>query len=142
MPFLFAIDVVVWLAFLALVVMALASLVAWRHLAAKRLFLSHCDVAIKYPEFADPEGRLDMRSHMVGGDKTAFEQYEWYVARLVYTLDECLSLCPKARWAAVAGTQLGQHRHYFASDYYAKQDYLPHYSKRMQRLITQQREAA
>jgi hypothetical protein len=110
----------------------------WRALAAKRLYLSQCDAALRYPQFANPEGRLDLRSKTVDGDKTAFEQYEWYVARLVYVLDECLTLTRAKRWRAVADTQLGVHKHYFASDYYRKQDYLPHYSARMRALIREQ----
>jgi hypothetical protein len=107
---------------------------AERSLAAKKLYLSQCDVALAYPEFANPEGRLNLRSQTFGGRKTGFEQYEWYVARLVYVLDECLALGP-SRWASVADTQLSVHSDYFGSDYYKKQDYLPHYSPRMQALI-------
>ena len=123
-------------ALLALYVMA------WRSLAAKKLYLGQCDAALAYPQFANPEDRIDLRARTVGGDKTAFEQYEWYVARLVYVLDECLMLGPSTRWHAVADTQLGVHKHYFGSDYYKKQDYLPHYSLRMQALIKKQQTGA
>ena len=41
----------------------------------------------------------------------------------------------------VAKTQLANHKHYFASDYYARQNYLKHYSPKMRRLIQQQRAA-
>ena len=42
---------------------------------------------------------------------------------------------------AVALTQLANHKHYFASDYYVRQDYLQHYSARMRKLIQKQRAA-
>jgi hypothetical protein len=103
-----------------------------RSLAAKQLYLGQCDAALRYPQFADPEDRLDVKRQKFDGDETQFEQYEWYVARLVYVLDECLMLGPRPRWASVADTQLGVHKHYFGSDYYKKQDYLPHYTKVMQ----------
>jgi hypothetical protein len=106
-----------------------------RSLAAKQLYLAHCNVALEYPQFANPEGRLNLTRQRFDGNQTRFEQYEWYVARLVYVLDECLMLGPKERWAAVADTQLAVHGDYFGSDYYKKQDYLPHYSARMQALI-------
>ena len=76
------------------------------------------------------------------GEAELFERYEWYVARLIYTLDECLALAPIPQWYAVAKTQLANHKKYFASDYYKKQDYLSHYSLRMRMLIEQQAEAA
>jgi len=44
-------------------------------------------------------------------------------------------------WGAVARTQLANHKQYFASDYYAKQNYLKHYSPMMRRLIRKQRAA-
>lgn len=113
-----------------------------RSATAKKLYLSQCDVALQYPQLANPEGQLDMRAKTVGGDKTAFEQYEWYVARLVYVLDECMLLSKKPRWRAVADTQLGVHKHYFGSDYYKKQNYLPHYSDNMRQLIEQQGKGA
>jgi hypothetical protein len=106
-----------------------------RSLAAKKLYLAHCNVALSYPEYANPEGKLDLKRQKFDGDETQFEQYEWYVARLVYVLDECLMLGPAKRWGAVADTQLGVHGDYFGSDYYKRQDYLPHYSPRMQALI-------
>ena len=117
-------------------------LMRMRSAAAKSMYLSQCDVALQYPQFANPEGQLDMRAKTVGGDKTAFEQYEWYVARLVYVLDECMMLTKTPRWRAVADTQLGVHKHYFGSDYYKKQNYLPHYSQNMRRLIEQQGRSA
>ena len=120
--------------------MAAIFLWRWRSLSAKRLYLEQCDVALAYPQFSNPESQLDMRSRTHKAGDYAFEQYEWYVARLVYVLDECLALMPFSRWSYVADTQLGNHRQYFASDYYAKQSYLPHYSARMQQLIAQQRE--
>jgi hypothetical protein len=129
------------IAFSALV-LAAWHLMCMRSAAAKTLYLSQCDVALTYPQFANPEGALDMRAKTVGGDKTAFEQYEWYVARLVYVLDECMMLSNVRRWRAVADTQLGVHKHYFGSDYYKKQNYLPHYSQNMRRLIEQQGKAA
>jgi len=113
-----------------------------RSATAKKLYLSQCDVALQYPQLANPEGRLDMHARTFGGDKTAFEQYEWYVARLVYVLDECMLLSKKPRWRAVADTQLGVHKHYFGSDYYKKQNYLPHYSENMRQLIEQQGKGA
>ena len=133
---------------LPLLAMAALALAGWhalgrRSLAAKQLYLGQCDAALRYPQFANPEGRLDLRAKTLDGDKTAFEQYEWFVARLVYVLDECLMQTPNARWRAVADTQLGVHRQYFGSDYYRKQDYLPHYSSRLRALIRdQQGEAA
>jgi hypothetical protein len=133
--------------FFPLLALAALLLTAW-HLArmrsatAKSLYLSQCDAALKYPQLANPEGQLDLRAKTVAGDKTAFEQYEWYVARLVYVLDECMMLSKTPRWRAVADTQLGVHKHYFGSEYYKKQDYLPHYSQRMRRLIAQQGRSA
>jgi hypothetical protein len=105
-------------------------------------YLGQCDVAMREPRFSNPElGKLDLRDRTFDGEKVQFERYEWYVARLVYTLDATMRLAPWQQWSAVAKTQLANHRHYFASDYYAKQDYLQHYSTRMRRLIQQQRAA-
>lgn len=122
---------------------ALLTMLAWRGEKAKKLYLSHCDVALANPRFANPElGRLDLREKTFDGEAELFERYEWYVARLVYTLDECLALAPIPQWYAVARTQLANHKKYFASDYYQTQDYLSHYSLRMRMLIQQQAEAA
>jgi hypothetical protein len=105
-------------------------------------YLGQCDVALREPHFSNPElGKLDLRDRTFDGEKREFERYEWYVARLVYVLDAAMRLAPWQQWSAVAKTQLANHRHYFASDYYAKQDYLKHYSGRMRRLIQEQRAA-
>ncbi len=111
------------------------------HFAALH-YISQCDVALANPQFSNPErGKLDLRSKTFDGKQEQFERYEWYVARLVYVLDAAMRLAPFQQWKAVAETQLANHRHYFASDYYSKQDYLKHYSARMRRLIQQQRTA-
>ena len=105
-------------------------------------YIGQCDVALREPQFSNPElGKLDLRDRTFDGEKREFERYEWYVARLVYVLDAAMRLAPWQQWTQVAKTQLANHRHYFASDYYAKQDYLQHYSGRMRRLIQQQRAA-
>ena len=105
-------------------------------------YLGHCDVALREPQFSNPElGKLDMRGRTFDGDKREFERYEWYVARLVYSLDAAMRIAPFQRWGAVARTQLAVHKQYFASDYYAKQDYLKHYSPQMRRLIRKQETA-
>ncbi|HEX4177609.1 MAG TPA: hypothetical protein VHY57_04200 [Rhizomicrobium sp.] len=105
-------------------------------------YLSQCDVAMREPQFSNPAlGKLDVPAHTFDGDTCQFERYEWYVARLVYTLDAAMRLAPFQQWGEVAKTQLATHRQYFASDYYATQDYLKHYSGRMRRLIQQQRAA-
>ena len=102
-------------------------------------YISQCDVAMREPQFSNPElGKLDLRAHTFDGEKREFERYEWYVARLVYSLDAAMRIAPFQRWGAVARTQLANHKQYFASDYYAKQDYLKHYSPQMRRLIRKQ----
>ena len=106
-------------------------------------YLSQCDAAMREPQFSNPElGKLDVQHHTFDGERRQFERYEWYVARLVYALDAAMRLAPWQEWSAVAKTQLANHRQYFASEYYARQDYLKHYSGRMRRLIQQQRRAA
>ena len=105
-------------------------------------YLGQCDAAMREPKFSNPElGKLDLRDRTFDGEKTQFERYEWYVARLVYVLDAVMRLAPWQQWDAVAKTQLANHAHYFSSDYYARQNYLEHYSLRMRRLIRQQRAA-
>ena len=105
-------------------------------------YLGQCDVALREPQFSNPElGKLDLRDRTFDGEKREFERYEWYVARLVYVLDAAMRLAPWQQWRAVARTQLANHKHYLASEYYAKQDYLNHYSGRMRRLIREQRTA-
>ena len=105
-------------------------------------YLGQCDAAMREPQFSNPElGKLDLHDRTFNGEKAQFERYEWYVARLVYTLDAVMRLAPWQQWGAVAKTQLANHAHYFASDYYARQNYLEHYSQRMRRLIRQQRVA-
>ena len=112
------------------------SMLSWREAKAKELYLGHCDVALANPEFSNPDlVSLDIDARTVNGGREAFEQYEWYVARLVYTLDECLKLAPAPHWYHTAKTQLANHKRYFGSDYYKTQGYLPHYSRRMQMLI-------
>jgi hypothetical protein len=120
---------------------AILTMLAWRSEKARRLYLAQCDVALANPRFSSPDlAKLDVRAKTFDGKAEEFERYEWYVARLVYTLDECLSLCPTPQWYAVAKTQLGNHKTYFSSDYYRNQDYLWHYSLRMRMLIAQQTE--
>jgi hypothetical protein len=105
-------------------------------------YLGQCDLALREPQFSNPElGKLDLRDRTFDGEKLRFERYEWYVARLVYSLDAAMRLAPFQQWSAVAKTQLAAHKHYLASEYYAKQDYLKHYSVAMRRLIQQQRTA-
>jgi hypothetical protein len=116
----------------------LSSMFQRRHAKATELYLSQCDVALAHPRLSDPV-ELDMTAQTMGGSKQEFERYEWFVARLIYTLDECLRLSPDAEWEAVTKTQLGAHRAYLCSDYYTGQDYLSHYSPRIRALIKQQR---
>jgi len=111
-----------------------------RKVRAKELYLAQCDVALANPSLSAPdEDTLDFSGCRLAGSKEAFERYEWYVARLIYTIDECLRLDPDGQWEAVAKTQLGSHHAYLASDYYMQQDYISHYSPRMRTLIKQQR---
>lgn len=126
------------LAVVATVGIGISNMFRWRHAKAKEMYLKQCDIALLHPRLSDPV-ELDMASQTLGGSKQEFERYEWYVARLIYTLDECLALNPDGEWEAVAKTQLGSHRAYLASDYYASQDYITHYSPRMRALICQQR---
>jgi hypothetical protein len=122
---------------------AVLTMLAWRGEKAKKLYLSHCDVALANPRFSSPDlAKLDLKAKTFDGSAEEFERYEWYVARLVYTLDECLALAPIPQWYAAAKTQLASHQGYFASDSYQKQGYLSHYSLRMRMLIEQQAEAA
>jgi hypothetical protein len=105
-------------------------------------YIGQCDVALREPQFSNPElGKLDLRDRTFDGEKREFERYEWYVARLVYSLDAAMRLAPFQQWGAVAKTQLANHKHYLTSEYYARQDYLKHYSARTRRLIQQQRTA-
>jgi hypothetical protein len=140
-----------WLAFLdwfasisALIAVALTltQLQGNRTYHATVHYLSQCDVALANPQFSNPElGKLDLRTKTFDGEPKEFERYEWYVARLVYTLDSAMRQAPFQQWRQVALTQLANHEHYFASEYYAKQGYLKHYSGRMRKLIQQQRAA-
>jgi len=134
-----------WFASISALVAATLSLIlimANRTHYAVMHYLGQCDAAMREPQFSNPElGKLDLRTHTFDGEMHQFERYEWYVARLVYALDAAMRLAPWQQWRAVAGTQLANHKQYFASDYYAKQDYLRHYSGRMRRLIQQQRAA-
>ena len=118
-------------------------ILSWRRTQAQKLMLSQCDVAMQFPQFSAPEDHLDLHSHTVDGERTAFAQYEWYVARLVFTLDRCLSFGPRSRWRAVVDTELASHKRYLTSDHFKQQGCLAHYSRRMQRLISRlQGEAA
>jgi hypothetical protein len=127
---------------LVAVLMTLAQMHSNRTHYAVTHYLGQCDVAMREPQFSNPElGKLDLRDHTFDGDKREFERYEWFVARLVYALDAAMRLAPFQPWGEVAKTQLANHRHYFGSDYYAKQDYLRHYSPAMRRLIQKQRAA-
>jgi len=121
----------------------LFTMLSWREVKAKELYLRHCDVALGHPKLSNPElMSLDLKARTADSSKETFEQYEWYVARLVYTLDECLKLSPTRHWYKVAQTQLANHRSYLSSEYYRSQGYLPHYSQRMQMLIAHQRRDA
>jgi hypothetical protein len=123
-----------------LLIIALGQALRWRALSAKQLYLGQCDMALKYPRFSSPElMKLDLGAGTADGEADTFEAYEWFVARLVYVLDEALRLWPSSQWYAVANTQLANHSQYFASEYYAKQGYLSHYSARMRTLIQKQR---
>jgi hypothetical protein len=122
--------------------LGVANMPSWRLVKAKKLYLGQCDVALANPRFSDPEGlEFDFAARSADGSRETFERYEWYVARLVYVLDECLALAPIPRWYKTAETQLAAHKHYLGSDYYRAQDYLPHYSLRMRALIAQQKAA-
>ncbi len=89
--------------FVATVTAALASRTYW----ATTLYAGQCDAALANPKFSNPAlGKLDLRDKTFDGEKTEFERYEWYVARLVYVLDGALRLAPYQQWGAVAKTQL------------------------------------
>lgn len=137
-----AASVIVALFSIALLAAILSHSLRWRSYAAMQLYVGQCDVALLYPRFSNPQlMKLDLRDKTADGDGDSFERYEWYVARLVYVLDETLRLGPATRWSKVAKTQLGNHKKYLASDYYSKQGYLDHYSARIRRLIEEQRNA-
>ena len=141
----------VWLVFLewfASVSALLAALLTLTQMHGNRThyavihYISQCDAAMRDPQFSNPElSKLDIKDRTFDGDARQFERYEWYVARLVYTLDATMRLAPFQQWGLVAKTQLANHRPYFASDYYARQDYLKHYSTRMRRMIREVRSA-
>ena len=121
------------------VVMTLLQMHGNRTHQAALHYIGQCDAALRDPQFSSPDlGKLDLRDRTFDGDKREFERYEWYVARLVYSLDAAIRIAPFQRWGAVAMTQLAVHKQYFTSDYYAKQNYLKHYSPRMRRLIKKQ----
>ena len=127
---------------LVAVLMTLAQMHSNRTHYAATHYIGQCDAALRDPQFSNPElGKLDLRDHSFDGDKREFERYEWFVARLVYSLDAAMRLAPFQPWDKVAKTQLATHKHYFASDYYARQNYLAHYSPKMRCLIQQQRAA-
>jgi hypothetical protein len=141
-------PLIVFLEWFASVSALIAAVLTTTLIAANRThyavmhYLGQCDAAMREPQFSNPElGKLDLRDHTFDGEKAAFERYEWYVARLVYALDAAMRLAPWQQWGAVAKTQLAGHRQYFASDYYARQDYVRHYSARMRHLIQQQKVA-
>ena len=124
--------------FAATVTAALASRTYW----AAMLYAGQCEAALANPQFSNPElGKLDLRDKTFDGEKAQFERYEWYVARLVYALDGAMRLAPYQQWRAVTKTQLANHKQYFSSEYYVRQGYLAHYSRRMRKLILQQRAA-
>src|SRR4051812_31585019 len=80
---------------------AIVTMLSWRSEKAKTLYLSQCDAALRYPRFANPNlGKLDLDARTFDGSAEDFECYEWYVARLLYVLDECLRLCPVPQWYA------------------------------------------
>ena len=127
---------------LVAVVLTLAQMHGNRTHHAALHYIGQCDVALREPQFSNPAlSKLDLKGHTFNGEKTEFERYEWYVARLVYSLDAAMRMAPFQQWGAVAKTQLAQHKPYLASDYYAEQNTLKHYSGRMRRLIQQQRTA-
>ena len=127
---------------LTAIILTLTQMLGNRTHYAAQHYVGMCDVALANPQFSNPElGKLDLRDKTFDGEKNQFERYEWYVARLIYVLDAAMRLAPHQQWGQVAKTQLANHRHYFASDYYAKQDYLKHYSGRMRKMIQQQRAA-
>jgi len=120
---------------------ALVHMLDSRSIRAKKLYLSQCDVALAHPKFASPDlMNLDFEQQTADGSADQFEQYEWYVARLIYVLDEILRLQPTPEWYSVADTQLSNHRDYLSSGYYAEQHYLSHYSPRVRLLIDQIRQ--
>src|ERR1700744_478490 len=121
------VDFLEWFASVSALVAVAMTLVQMHsnrtHFAALH-YIGHGDVAMREPHFSNPElGKLDLRAKTFDGETTQFERYEWYVARLVYVLDAAMRLAPFQQWNAVADTQLANHKHYFSSDYYAKQDY-------------------
>ena len=99
-------------------------------------------MALANPQFSNPElGKLDLRSKTFDGEAKQFERYEWYVARLVYVLDAAMRLAPHPAMAAGREDAARQSQALFRERYYAKQDYLKHYSVRMRKMIQQQRAA-
>ena len=69
---------------LVAVLMTLAQMHSNRTHYAVTHYLGQCDVAMREPQFSNPElGKLDVRDHTFDGDKREFERYEWFVARLV-----------------------------------------------------------
>jgi len=127
---------------LVAVVMTLLQMHGNRTHYAAQHYIGQCDAALAEPQFSNPElGKLNLKDRTFDGETREFERYEWYVARLIYALDAAMRLAPFQQWGAVAKTQLANHKQYFASEYYAKQDYLKHYSARMRRLIQKQRTA-
>jgi hypothetical protein len=127
---------------LAALSLGVANMISWRMTKAKRLYLGQCDVALANPKFSNPDlMSLDFSARTADGSREMFERYEWYVARLVYVLDECLELAPIPRWYNTAKSRLAAHKAYLGSACYADQDYLPHYSMRMRALIAMQRDS-
>jgi len=120
---------------------AIAHVLDTRSIRAKKLYLDQCDRALEHPKFANPMlMRLDFEARTADDSAELFESYEWYVARLVYVLDEILRLQPIPEWFSVADTQLSCHGDYFSSSYYAEQHYHSHYSPRVRALINQIRQ--
>lgn len=99
-----------------------------REISARAAWEAYLDMAFENPRLA--------RAGFDRAEADAFEQYEWFVSRMLYAAEEVLILAYQSKpWHAAIRAQIGYHSEYLRSQ---GQNYVCHYSSELQELITEE----
>jgi hypothetical protein len=99
-----------------------------REVSARAAWEAYLDMAFENPRLA--------RAGFDGDDADAFEQYEWFVSRMLYAAEEVLILAYQSKpWHAAIKGQIRYHAEYLRSQ---GRNYICHYSPQLQQLITEE----
>lgn len=107
-----------------------------RNQSAKEMHGEYIRLALENPTLANPDiSGIDCQAMTLGGDRVAFERYEWFISYMLLSFEEALHLSPDPSWFQTIESNLKMHTNYLKSEYFQSSGYLDNLDGRIVRLI-------